>query len=793
MSLSETGSMDLFSIVEPILNHRRLLTSGDSSSWWVYLVSVIGLVIVVLILLRIVISISKRWSKVMQDRIDKAIKLRSKNKDTFHRQNGYSWDYLIVFPVRHHADKLTNTQEEYSLKNIVQRLADAGLKTKLFYSIQHDEVYCKIRAPLARLCKEAERTSLPLQLEPTVLANLLYLGNSREPPEKHWEGVTIPSTNIQTRIEPLEYIYASYKKEMGEKSLYKTGSSLGDSNCFLRSADRLKLIGGIIAANVDSGGCQLDIYKLVASGCILGSFGIHDRVELHTLEKLWLTFFQHPSYQRVDAVRDYFGEKIAFYFLFLGHYTSWLVWATVAGFIVYIDVAIENDDPNATLTPYFAVFMALWSTSFLESFKRHENRHSMMWGMTNTEENEAPRAEFIADKSVTCDQANPVDGSSNHYYYPKSEDRKRKCISLAVSVFFIMAVIAAVIGMFSAKFLMMSSDNPDVQKSAGIVAALLNAVQIQVMGTIYSSISLALNSYENHKTDTHYEDALIAKTFIIQFINSFSSMFFIAFGQMFLAFEFNSVPYCTGNRQAGGCMKVLQTTMGVLFLTNLIVGSLTTILVPYIQKRIKERAEFEDTDVKDVSNLEHEFMLLDYHPVKASFADYSVLVIQFAYATMFISAFPLASALALVNNYVMLRLNAWKFCQMCRRPEPRGVEDIGSWFLILEIISYAAVFVSSGLVAFTGSIAVNSTWPSRAWIFFGMSAGILIVKTIMTILISDTPVDVEIQLKRQAFIIDKLFNNIPDEKDETVVFRYSPAQQQGVYSFDIRINDDDPL
>jgi len=411
----------------------------------------------------------------------------------------------------------------------------------------------------------------------------------------------------------------------------------------------------------------------------------------------------------------------------------------------------------------------------------------MKWGMVDMETNETPRQEFMSDKSVRKDLPNPVDGSL-YYFYPPEEERMRKTISLSVSAFFTMAVVAAVSGTFAARFQLMNSDDKGLANAAGIIASLINAVQIQFMGALYSNISLMLNKYENHRTETQYEDALIAKTFVISFINSFSSMFFIAFGQMFMADVFASVPYCTGNREAGGCMRVLQTTMGILFLTNLISGTLTTILVPYLQKRVKEQTEFDGANAKDVSDLEREFMLVDYHPVNGSFSDYGVLVLQFAYATMFISAYPLASALALVNNYVMQRLNAWKFCQMCRRPEPRSCEDIGSWFNILEIISYMAVFVSSGLVAFTGRFAVNSTWSARAWIFVGQSAGIILVKLVVAGSYNEVARDVEIQIERQKFIQEKIFDNVPDEFDG--VFSKKLDMDVGT---DIRINDDDPL
>ena len=66
---------------------------------------------------------------------------------------------------------------------------------------------------------------------------------------------------------------------------------------------------------------------------------------------------------------------------------------------------------------------------------------------------------------------------------------------------------------------------------ASVVASILNAFQIQTMNIIYGSIADALTDRENHRTDTQYEDSLIAKMFLFQFVNSYASLFYVAFIQ----------------------------------------------------------------------------------------------------------------------------------------------------------------------------------------------------------------------------------------------------------------------
>ncbi len=115
---------------------------------------------------------------------------------------------------------------------------------------------------------------------------------------------------------------------------------LQESACF-RSVDRMKLIHMIINYG-GPGGCGLDIYQLIKDNCVLAYGPLHDMVELRDLESLWVTFFAWPWEQPFDKVKNYFGEKIGLYFLWLGTYTAWLIPAAIVGFFVWINVAAEG-------------------------------------------------------------------------------------------------------------------------------------------------------------------------------------------------------------------------------------------------------------------------------------------------------------------------------------------------------------------------------------------------------------------------------------------------------------------
>lgn len=52
-------------------------------------------------------------------------------------------------------------------------------------------------------------------------------------------------------------------------------------------------------------------------------------------------------------------------------------------------------------------------------------------------------------------------------------------------------------------------------------------------------------------------------------------------------------------------------------------------------------------------------------------------VLQFGFTTIFVAAFPLAPLLALLNNVIEIRLDAYKFVTQWRRPLASRAKDIG--------------------------------------------------------------------------------------------------------------------
>jgi hypothetical protein len=743
---------------------------GKSASAVLDIVVIAGLAGGLLILLGMLLKyVSRQDEKVQAEISDMRSRIIDK-PGAFRAVNHYNWDYVMVFGIRYEDDhQFSAYQKKFSVKEILNRLAAGGMETRMYYSVQRDEVYCKIRCPLDRLEREADRIDYKLLFDSNALRSTCLHGR----PGK-WSSISIQDEHNVSPLEPYEYIYAPYEYNSKElEHMYTLYGSSVDKIPF-RGVDRLKLMYNIMVSKRGDGGCNLDVVRLLKEKCMLAFYPLHDKEEKRSLLHKWLKYYQLPWNQPIDEVKDYFGEKIGLYFLWLGHYTTWLLPASVCGILAWIDVALNGNDPNVPGTAIFAVFVGLWTTMFTEFWKRKQARYAMMWGMTGFEEEEQTRPQFKGLRSTSAVDGRPVD------FFPKKEANKRLVMSSLIIGFLICIVVLAVAAIFILKNWMTAQGDTFLVLGidfASIVPSLVNAIQIQIMNMIYGSIAIRLNDLENHRTDTAYEDNLIAKTFMFQFVNSYASLVYIAF-----------VKPLRQESCIRSCMSELSTNLGTIFLTRLAMGNVVEVVVPLVKGRAKERAERAGADPeRGMSVAEREFILETYDVMLGPFEDYAEMVIQFGYSTLFVAAYPLSCFMAFLNNYIEMRVDAWKLLTICRRPEPRGAEDIGTWHLILEIISVVAVISNSALIAFTSDLFADKSPSTRLWIFFGFEHGIWLFKFALSLAIKDIPEDVEIQLQRTEYIVSKVVHNKPDDDDDELVKDVSQLSD-----LTIRQTDDDP-
>ncbi|KPP75624.1 anoctamin-4-like [Scleropages formosus] len=473
----------------------------------------------------------------------------------------------------------------------------------------------------------------------------------------------------------------------------------------------------------------------------------------HLLYECWAWWGVWYKYQPLDLIRRYFGEKIGLYFAWLGWYTGMLFPAALVGLLVFLYgvFTLEHCQVRICLTGTVRWIPASGrdavlelnvlqnTTVFLEFWKRRRAVLAYDWDLIDWEEEEEEiRPQFEAKYSKK-ERMNPISGKPEPY-----QAFTDKCSRLVVSAsgifFMILVVIAAVFGIVIYRVVTVSTfaafdwalirNNSQVATTG--TAVCINFCIIMLLNVLYEKVALFLTNLEQPRTESEWENSFTLKMFLFQFVNLNSSTFYIAF---FLG-RFTGRPgaylrlinrWKLEECHPSGCLIDLCMQMGIIMVLKQTWNNFMELGYPLIQNWWTQRrlrlehgqkvmASFpqweKDYNLQPMNAYglfdEYLEMSMCVHLVFPSifqcvFSEYYrfLSVLQFGFTTTFVAAFPLAPLLALLNNIIEIRLDAYKFVTQWRRPLPSQAKDIGIWYGILEGIGILSVITNAFVIAVT--------------------------------------------------------------------------------------------
>ncbi|XP_042894879.1 anoctamin-5 isoform X2 [Parasteatoda tepidariorum] len=548
------------------------------------------------------------------------------------------------------------------------------------------------------------------------------------------------------------------------------------------------------------------IKKLLSDGIYTAAFPLHEgdlkdkspQNPRMFLIKKWASYSCLFKKQPLDEIKHYFGVKIGLYFAWLGFYTYMLIPASIVGLICFIYgcITLNSNVPSNEIcdsqlvmcplcdkechywllsescnagkitylvdngaTALFAVFMSLWGAVFLELWKRYSADITHKWDLTGFDTSEEhPRPEYLA--RLANERKKKINYITRMYEPYVPFWRKRLPYSImSISIVFLLVTVAvaAVAGVIlyriSVNAALLLSKDKTISTFASIItsttAALLNLVCIMIFNQFYTCIATYLTELELHRTQTEFDDSLTLKMFLLQFVNYYSSIFYIAFFKGKLIGHPGNYKLLFGYRQeecgTGGCLMELAIQLAIIMVGKQALNNLMEVLMPHVNNRVMTsvNAVTSTTTVKTVASItlwcsslmgfcyrwltwlyqwwqlrkrrqhnggphintrwEDDYELAEWGPTHLFF-EYLEMILQFGFATIFVAAFPLAPLFALLNNILEIRLDARKLVCSYRRPVGVRVQNIGIWYRILDSIGKLAVLSNAIIIAFTSDM-----------------------------------------------------------------------------------------
>lgn len=308
--------------------------------------------------------------------------------------------------------------------------------------------------------------------------------------------------------------------------------------------------------------------------------------------------------------------------------------------------------------PFFSVCISLWAVIFLEVWKREEKMTALRWGTCDFEDEEPERPDFKGELIKSF-----IDGS-DMIYFPPAQQRNLITQSAVLIISMIMLVIGTVASIYVLRFQLYQ----DIGSSASIVASALNSLQITVFNMVYGYVARKLTNRENHRTITQYEDSMIAKLFVFQFVNSYTSFYYLAFIAPYLPrpdflSDTGREGSFVGDCGFSDCMIPLQINLAIIFGMNLTVNNVIELAIPLILHKRKMDNETKGA-TESMTQPEMEYVLQPYDVMTANMKDYAEVAVQFGYMTIFIVALPVACLVSFINNIVEIKVDAWKLLKV---------------------------------------------------------------------------------------------------------------------------------
>ncbi|XP_043515154.1 anoctamin-1 isoform X1 [Frieseomelitta varia] len=549
-----------------------------------------------------------------------------------------------------------------------------------------------------------------------------------------------------------------------------------DSPNFFTAATRARIIQFILDrtrfTETKDDDFAFGIERLISEKAYVAAYPLHDG-DLHApdsmrylLYKEWASLKKCLHYQPLDYIKEYFGVKIGLYFAWLGFYTHMLIPASIVGLLcfIYSCATLYSNEPsedicngNGTIemcplcdhicgywdlketclharitylfdnpsTVFFSIFMSLWATLFLELWKRYSAEITHRWDLTGLDaQEEHPRPQYLARLAHIKKKSLNIITNTEEPKVPFWKMRVPATIlSFSVVLLLIAIAMAAVLAVVLYRMSVLTAlsvyGHPMVTSYAILfttaTAASINLCCIIIFNWVYVWLAEYLTEIELLRTQTEFDDSLTLKIYLLEFVNYYASIFYIAFFKgKFVGYPGNYNRFFQYRQEEcgpGGCLMELCIQLSIIMVGKQTMNTILEMLFPLFYKwlntlKVHVGMKTEDGH-KKVTTRKYLQWIKDYKLVewgpRSLFPEYLEMVLQYGFVTIFVAAFPLAPFFALLNNIFEMRLDAKKLLVMYRRPVGQRVIDIGIWYRILDSISKLSVITNAFIIAFTSN------------------------------------------------------------------------------------------
>ena len=241
-----------------------------------------------------------------------------------------------------------------------------------------------------------------------------------------------------------------------------------------------------------------------------------------------IRFYSNDYLKTINTLRNFFGESVAFYFLWIFYFSLWSLPPIIIGVLLYFMPFLKKQRQETVkkilnfLDYYdlpsiiFGLIVLVCSWIFLKSWAQKEKIFRYLWGVEKEEKINSISEYFIPDKIETFILGENIMEAS---YYTR--------LKKIISGFILLLLI------FIRIYLDYLIYNPNLLKDKQITN-FINKFQIwipliiKVISLINNYISNTLSTWENHETKAKQQASYAWKLIILEFFNYYTTLVRVA-------------------------------------------------------------------------------------------------------------------------------------------------------------------------------------------------------------------------------------------------------------------------
>ncbi|MCQ2816233.1 MAG: anoctamin [archaeon] len=433
-----------------------------------------------------------------------------------------------------------------------------------------------------------------------------------------------------------------------------------------------------------------------------------------------IEFFQQPKVanlfnteehrSRMNFLRNYFCEEVCFYFVWLDYFCLFLIIPGIIGCVIsylrnydLLEIGKNVTNWEEYIVIAYSLILSVMEILFYKIWLSKEKFYAHMWGTDSEEsgyikENEKFEAseeeKFIFGLKIDTDNS-----------YKTSFKRKASYIILflMISLVWILSYFLFMIKDLTAK--------SSFAVIAGPAISIINAIMIKIFRAIYQKIASWLTTSENYKTEQEKEDALTFKYILFEFMNNYTSLFYIAFIKQFRE-------GCLNN----DCVDEIRTTLYFYFLTFFLyyfveIGwpileakqnarqANKDRFIPIRSKKEEEIKTQNEIQIKE-SNSNHQMEILKQSPsylinipsITNMYGEYYDMIILFGHVCFFSCCAPLLAAIVFVYVYIARFIDYFKFTELQRIDFLYGAKGIRRYNKCILFFVFIGSVINVGII-----------------------------------------------------------------------------------------------